>query len=146
MSVTLERGSHASLPISTSVKGVIIRNRTVVLLRNERGEWELPGGKLEDSEQAERCVVREVSEELGLDIEPVDELAPWLYVIGPRQRVQIRTFGCRERIRRDAVLSDEHRELGWFALDEVNGLVMPDGYKRSVSSWAAALDQKSWGR
>ena len=30
-----------------SVKGVIFLDRRVVLLRNGRGEWELPGGGLE---------------------------------------------------------------------------------------------------
>ena len=28
-----------------SVKGVVIREGKVILLRNERDEWELPGGK-----------------------------------------------------------------------------------------------------
>jgi 8-oxo-dGTP diphosphatase len=31
------------LPIS--IKGVLIEDSKVVLLENERGEWELPGGR-----------------------------------------------------------------------------------------------------
>jgi len=30
-----------------SVKGVVVRDGRVLLLRNERDEWELPGGKLD---------------------------------------------------------------------------------------------------
>jgi 8-oxo-dGTP pyrophosphatase MutT (NUDIX family) len=30
-----------------SVKGVLFQRGTVVLLENERAEWELPGGRLE---------------------------------------------------------------------------------------------------
>jgi hypothetical protein len=33
------------LPIS--IKGVLIENEAVMLLENERDEWELPGGRLE---------------------------------------------------------------------------------------------------
>ncbi|MBI2325776.1 NUDIX hydrolase [Candidatus Collierbacteria bacterium] len=35
------------------------------------GVWVMPGGKLEDNESARNCVIREVKEELGLDIKPV---------------------------------------------------------------------------
>ncbi|HEV7594077.1 MAG TPA: NUDIX domain-containing protein, partial [Gemmatimonadaceae bacterium] len=48
-----------------TVKGVLIRDGRVVLLRNEREEWELPGGKLELSESPEQCLAREIEEELG---------------------------------------------------------------------------------
>lgn len=41
--------------------------------------------------------------------------------------------------RRDAVLSPEHEQLRWFPLAEVPALRMPDGYKRSIRSWARAL-------
>jgi 8-oxo-dGTP pyrophosphatase MutT (NUDIX family) len=30
-----------------SVKGIVVRDGAVVLVRNRRDEWELPGGKLE---------------------------------------------------------------------------------------------------
>ena len=43
-----------------SVKGVVMRDAQVVLLHNERHEWELPGGKLEPDESPEQCVVREI--------------------------------------------------------------------------------------
>lgn len=33
------------------------------------------------------------------------------------------------------VLSDEHKEIGLFPRSEVNGLNMPDGYKRSIDTW-----------
>jgi 8-oxo-dGTP pyrophosphatase MutT (NUDIX family) len=39
-----------------SAKGVVVRDGEVVLLRNERDEWELPGGRLELGEDLERCV------------------------------------------------------------------------------------------
>jgi len=42
-----------------SVKGVLIIDGGVVLLRNERDEWELPGGRVdpEDTSPRRRCAV-----------------------------------------------------------------------------------------
>jgi ADP-ribose pyrophosphatase YjhB (NUDIX family) len=48
-----------------SIKGVLVEAGRVVLLENERDEWELPGGRLEPGEAPETCLVREFGEELG---------------------------------------------------------------------------------
>jgi 8-oxo-dGTP pyrophosphatase MutT (NUDIX family) len=48
-----------------SVKGVVEIDGRVPLLRNERSEWELPGGRLELGEDLEATAEREVLEELG---------------------------------------------------------------------------------
>jgi 8-oxo-dGTP pyrophosphatase MutT (NUDIX family) len=121
------------------VKGVIIRGGKVILLRNERDEWELPGGKLELSESPEGCLAREIAEELRLQIVPESVLAPWIYTIVPGVNVLILTYGCLECSRDEAVLSDEHKELRWFPLAEVDTLRMPDGYKASIRSWSARM-------
>jgi 8-oxo-dGTP pyrophosphatase MutT (NUDIX family) len=122
-----------------SVKGVVIRNGKVVLLRNERDEWELPGGKLELAESPERCLAREIAEELGLAIEPESLLNSWVYTIVPSVDVLIVTYGCTESSMDEAVLSDEHKELRWFPLSEIDTLKMPEGYKASIRSWSARV-------
>lgn len=38
-----------------------------------------------------------------------------------------------------AVLSPEHKELRWVALADLPALPMPDGYRASIRTWAAAL-------
>jgi 8-oxo-dGTP pyrophosphatase MutT (NUDIX family) len=52
-----------------SIKGVLVEAGRVVLLENERDEWELPGGRLEPGEPPETCLVREFAEELGAVVE-----------------------------------------------------------------------------
>ncbi len=119
-----------------SVKGVIIRDGAVLLLKNERDEWELPGGKLELSESPELCVTREIEEELRLTVKPEILLDSWVYTIAPGTHVLILTYGCSEVSHGQPVLSHEHSDLRWFPLAAVDSLRMPEGYKASVRSWA----------
>jgi ADP-ribose pyrophosphatase YjhB (NUDIX family) len=46
-----------SYPIS--VKGVLLIGGKVLLVRNDRAEWELPGGRLEPGETPEQTLARE---------------------------------------------------------------------------------------
>jgi 8-oxo-dGTP pyrophosphatase MutT (NUDIX family) len=126
-----------STPLPVSVKGVVIRSDRVVLLKNRRDEWELPGGRPEANEDLETALVREVREELGLEVEPVELVDAWLYTIAEDDRVLIVAYGCIEREQRAAVLSDEHTELAWIALTDVGDLRMPDKYKRSITLWTS---------
>ena len=120
-----------------SVKGVVIRRGRVILLKNERNEWELPGGKLELDEAPAACVVREIAEELQLRVEATKLVDAWVYTIEPGVHVVILTYGCTELGENDAVLSDEHQRLAWFAIDELDSLDMPAGYKASIRRWAS---------
>jgi 8-oxo-dGTP pyrophosphatase MutT (NUDIX family) len=119
-----------------SVKGVVIRGGKVILVRNSRDEWELPGGKLELSESPKECLVREIAEELQLAVDPEGMIDAWAYTIIPGVHVLVLTYGCSEASQAEAVLSDEHTELRWFPLAELDGLRMPDGYKKSIRSWS----------
>lgn len=118
------------LPIS--VKGVLFKDGRVILLKNERDEWELPGGRLEKDELPEDCVVREIEEELGLKAKVRRILNTWVYPVTPEKSVFIVTYQCD--ITRDSPLriSSEHKELGLFAPEEISALNMPQGYKHSI--------------
>src|SRR4029077_14964252 len=61
-------GYARAMTTAISIKGVLIEDGRIVLLENERGEWELPGGRVEPGEDAAACLVREFAEELGAAI------------------------------------------------------------------------------
>ena len=121
-----------------SVKGIVVRDGAVILVKNRRQEWELPGGKLEPDESPERCVAREIEEELGLAARAEAMIDAWVYTITPGTLVLMLTYGCVETAARSVVLSDEHTEVGWFTLADVDALRMPDGYKTSIARWRSS--------
>lgn len=122
-----------------SVKGVLVRDGLVLLLKNEREEWELPGGKLELGEEPPVCVAREITEETGLHVTTGPILDAWQYHIREGRDVLIVTYGCHPEGNQSPTLSNEHKEIGFFTQAEVGDLNMPAGYKHSIQSWFARL-------
>lgn len=119
-----------------SVKGVVVRDGAVVLVKNSRDEWELPGGKLELDETPAECVAREIEEELQLVVVPESLLDSWVYTIAAGTHVLVLTYGCSESDARQAVLSHEHEELGWVPIAKLDALRMPENYRASIRRWA----------
>ncbi|WP_018790516.1 NUDIX hydrolase [Salinispora arenicola] len=123
-----------------SVKGVCVRDGRVLLLRNEREEWELPGGKLELGEDPAACVGREISEETGWTVRVGPILDSWQYHIRDGIDVLIVTYGCFVDDDSPITVSSEHKEARLFAADEIAALPMPDGYRRSIHDWFTRLE------
>ena len=135
--MTVPAGTSPVWPVS--IKGVCLVGGKVVLLKNERDEWELPGGRLEAGEDPVSCLKRELEEELGIAAEIGDLLDCWRYPVLPTRSVLIVTFGVLPMAERELRLSDEHKELGQFAPAEIDGLNMPEGYRRSIRDWVSRL-------
>jgi len=119
-----------------SVKGVILQQSKVVLLRNYREEWELPGGKLELWETPESCLMREIEEELGLEVQIGPLIDAWIYHIQEGIDVLIITYGCYSEWSKQPTISSEHKEAAFLETDNLEGIEMPNGYRRSISLWA----------
>jgi len=127
-------GLAARFPVS--VKGVVERGGRFVLLKNERDEWELPGGKLEPGETIEDCLVREIAEELNLSTRIGRPLNNWVYYVNG-VHVLIITYALQILDEQaEMAVSHEHKELRSFPLEEIAGLLMPDGYKQSIAAYA----------
>lgn len=118
-----------------SVKGVVIRDDRVLLLHNERDEWELPGGKLDLGEDPATCVVREIAEEVGWTVTAGPLLDAWQYHIRDGVDVLIVTYGCHTSAVTDPIVSSEHKDVGLFTETDAAALRMPEGYKRSIADW-----------
>jgi len=122
----------ATVRFPVSVKGILVRDGRVVLMRNPRDEWELPGGKLEADETPEGCVAREIAEELGLAVAVGPLIDIWVYRIAPGVEVLVVAYACEPDAWPARLESPEGSEVGLFGADEIDGLPLPDGYRRAV--------------
>jgi RimJ/RimL family protein N-acetyltransferase len=76
---------NSTLPTKRAIAQGVIRNAAGDVLLCEltyKGEWDLPGGVVDPGESPADCVVREIGEELGIDVLPqrllaVNWLVPW---------------------------------------------------------------------
>jgi len=121
-----------ALPIS--IKGIIIENNHVLLLKNDRNEWELPGGRLEVDEDPEKCLIREIYEELRLNCMVNCIIDSWVYEVFQGKYVFIVTYLCKCNDTSNVIISEEHLEYRWVQIEDLDDVIIPEGYKQSIRS------------
>lgn len=116
-----------------SIKGVLQNPEgKVVLMLNERDEWELPGGRIELGETAQECLAREIAEELDVNVAVRTPVDSYLFEVIPGKHVFISTYRCQLLGEFRPTISHEHKKIGLFdpAQLPVN---LPGGYRESIA-------------
>nr|WP_229600378.1 NUDIX hydrolase [Reyranella sp. MMS21-HV4-11] len=127
-------GEPVSYPLS--IKGVLIHESRVLLLLNERDEWDLPGGRPDPGEDHRAALIREMREETGLAVEVGSLVDEHLFEVLPQRFVRIVAYACTLQAEGAIALSHEHHEASWVGLDEVGeriaGRLLPAGYLGAI--------------
>src|SRR5580704_18350403 len=94
------------------------------------GLWEFPGGKVEPDESQKAALVREIDEEIGVQIEVLDEFFQVEHHY-PTRSVQLHFFDCR-------ILSGEPRplqvaDLRWVVPAELDQFHFPEADLELIS-------------
>lgn len=118
----------------------IIEREGMVLLARRRdiGWWNLPGGGLESGETVDECLLREVREEVCVEVRVVRMVGVYSK---PQKNEVVLTFLCHlDHGQEDAIgTSDEVSETGWFAPDALPMDLLPKHRQRVLDAFAGQL-------
>lgn len=94
MSQVTLRDAWGNLAVTVSCKAIVLDGDNIWLRKNERDDWELPGGRLDEGEQPEATIVREIREELGVALQDprLLDVYIWQKDFGTTTHVELVTF------------------------------------------------------
>ena len=134
------------------VGGVVVRDGRALLVRRGKpplyGRWVVPGGTVELGETLEEALVREVREETGLEVEPIEVLTVFDRIerdaAGVAYHYVIVDYLCRWRSGAAAAASDA-LDVAWVGPDDMAAYDVPpkavevveDAFRRVAAGWTA---------
>lgn len=120
--------------VNVSAAVIVKDNKYFIAKRNKDkhlgGYFEFPGGKQDDNETLEQTVIREIKEELNVDI-TVDRKLGDEHYSDEKINVHLHYFFCTI-IKGDIVLK-EHEEAAWVSKEEFNKYKFAEGDKDIIS-------------
>jgi len=132
---------HSSFVIEVAA-GLVFRNGKLLITQRHAdthlgGLWEFPGGKREADETFEECLVRELREELGIEVE-VGELVESLTHTYPEKTVLLKFFRCRWKQNEPKPI--DCLDLKWVTADELRNYEFP-----AADAKLLEMLRSSWG-
>lgn len=109
---------------------IILNNQNMVLACQRSTnmhlplKWEFPGGKIEENETAEDCLIREIKEELDIEIQILEQKSTSDYHYSDKS-IRLIPFICKHLSGKISL--KEHKDFRWLDKSNLLGL-----------DWAAA--------
>ncbi len=102
--------------------GVVFYANKVLLLKNDKGEWTLPKGKIKDGTLSKESAVSRVKEETGVDAHILDAAGDTMYEFFSRSRQQTVTnavtWYVMEAQNINYTIRDDFKDGGFFKVKE----------------------------
>lgn len=122
------RERRKPVPLHRIAVGVVERGAEMLITKRANdgllgGLWEFPGGKIRDGETPQAAVVREIKEEVGLDVEVTGFVARVQHAY-THFKVDLEVYRCRPLGAIDVVLDGptDHR---WIVRDQISDYAFP---------------------
>ena len=102
---------------------VIEKGKVLATQRSEQMphplQWEFPVGKVREGENPEVCILREIREELGIEISVLQAL-PAVKHSYATHFIELLPFVCGHK--EGEIVLSEHKDYRWVALAELEGM------------------------
>jgi len=110
--------------------GIIQHNNKVLVTQRSKKmtlplKWEFPGGKIEQGETAEACLIREILEELNIHVKVNKSLKTNIHQYSEDRIIKLIPFTCT--LNSGQIKLNEHSNFLWLSKNELVNL-----------DWAAA--------
>ena len=134
-------------PFALSVKVLVLDDQGRVLLlrrsmtsKNNKGKWDLPGGKVDEGEHFDEALLREVAEEAGLSI-TLERVAGATESELPDRKVAYLLMEGR-LLSGEVQLSDEHDDCQWVPRGELASIDTCPQFRAFLASYARGACKK----
>ena len=101
-----------------------------------KGCWAPPHGRLEGNEKAKDAVVREVKEEVGLDVVPIRKVTA---TKADTKVATVEWWEAKAVSNKVGVDQIEVADFGWFSIKEALGLKLYPGTKKFLEQFGGKL-------
>lgn len=136
--------------------GALIQNKQSQILLLQRSdkldwhpaEWEIPYGRLAQFEDPKKGLMREIKEEVGIDIIIHKPLTAWHMFRGAEKTANNEligiTFLCSPKTN-EVKISTEHQAFKWASFREAQELVKVAGILRDIEALIKIIPEKEEG-
>lgn len=83
-----------------------------------KNKWEFPGGKVKEKEDPKTALVREIKEELEVEVKINEKLFSFKYS-NEEGDICFKTYLCNLKSKKIEMVPREHKELRWVSIDEL---------------------------
>ncbi len=146
MSISMTINNAHNIQQAT-IKGILCRNNSILFVKDTKGHWELPGGRIEFGEEPKQSLQREFMEELGAQELKIGEVVDVWSFISEKSNIKrhfiVIVYCCNSPQENFNSSSNEHLEYRFVPFTEIDNLDTRQGYKDSVEKYIALIHTNS---
>jgi 8-oxo-dGTP diphosphatase len=94
--------------------------------------WEFPGGRVEEGEQDEQALAREIREEMGVEVQVLEQ-ALHTHHDYPTYDIDFRVYRCRLTSPESAIQHLRVHDHRWVTLEEMSKYQFPDADAKTLA-------------
>ncbi len=112
--------------------------------RNENGKWEFPGGSVEFGETCEEAIVREIKEELEIDIKVIELVEVVNHILLEEKQHWVSPSFVARHVRGEPKIKEPEKCVGykWVKISDINfdelSIASQSNYKKFVEKYGYA--------